>query len=114
MSKITNEVKVIGRISSINDSSPKATFISVAVDEGYTGKDGKWVDRAVFIPLAAFEKEAKRLKAYKLEVGDEVVVSGHISIRKVEGGHDAVQLIADDFVRLQKKRKTSEVKEEEK
>jgi len=94
-----NEVRLFGRISKQKVHNETTTFIDVAVKEDYKDKDGNWVNKSVFVPVVCFQNEAKR--AAKFQVGDEIMVRGHITIRTEKENdkivNSSVQVVADDF-----------------
>jgi len=81
--KLNNDSRQIGRLGAdpetgTFDNGNAWLRCRIAVNDSYKGKDGQWVDRAVWIKVQMFGPLAERMAA-KLSKGDLLQVGGSLA-----------------------------------
>jgi len=72
-----NKVLIVGNVGNVSKQD-KFTSVSVATNESYKGKDGKWVQKAHWHNIVTFGKTAENV-SNNIKKGDLVSVEGSLS-----------------------------------
>ena len=92
---INANFKLIGRLVAdpkvqVNGRNVKTAYLTLAIDKGYKGEDGQWVDKAEFQDVVAFGDGIADTIERNYKKGTLLAVDGTIGTRKVklENGYE--------------------------
>lgn len=82
---INNSLRLIGRLTrdlEVGTTAKKAMFgkSAIAVDEGYKGADGQWVDKTMFVDIIVWGDKSVNYLKDRLKKGTLVALDGKLEI----------------------------------